>query len=304
MDQPQQSDILSGVGITALGAAAARAVESDRPDRLIEDPFAAAFIDAARLPMAMPLHWPAEGEAVSGQQAIVVHGSNYTGLRSRYFDDYLLAAGNDGIRQVVILAAGLDARAFRLDWPPGVRLFEVDRPAMLEFKDAVLGERGAQARCAREVVAIDLRDDWPAALLAKDFVPTRPTAWLIEGLLPYLSADVELRLFERVDDLSDPESRLSAEHATDLAGMLAGGGLRTLRESAGVDMAGLVQDEPRTDLVPWLTGRGWSAADEPATAVAQRYHRDLNDPRLAQLPGTPLHFGEYLSFLTASRTGA
>jgi methyltransferase (TIGR00027 family) len=301
MSQSEQWDIVSGVGITALGVAAARAVESSRPDRLIDDPYAAAFVRAAALPIPIPLRWPEDWTAVSGQESILVHGSNYTGLRSRYFDDYLMAACSGGIRQVVVLAAGLDARAFRLDWPAGVRLFELDQPKVLEFKDAVLREGGARARCDREVVPIDLRDDWPAALLACGFDPTRPTAWLAEGLLPYLSAEVERQLFGRVGELSTPDSQLSAEHAVDMAGMLAAGGLASLRDS-GVDMAELVHADGQRDLAGWLTGQGWTATDEPAPAVADRYHRDLDDPRLRDLPGTPLHFGEYLAFLAATRT--
>jgi methyltransferase (TIGR00027 family) len=117
MSQRDQWDVTSGIGLTALGAAAGRAIESSRPDRLIEDPFAAAFIDAARSPIPMAVRWPGEGEVVSEADALLVHGSHYIGLRSRFFDDYLSTACAGGLRQVVVLGAGLDTRAFRIGWP-------------------------------------------------------------------------------------------------------------------------------------------------------------------------------------------
>src|SRR3989440_3686905 len=141
--QDPQVRIISGVGFTALAVAAGRAVESSRPDRVIEDPLAAAFVAAAHSPVPLPLRWPEPGTALSDQEVLLLHGADYVGLRSRFCDDYLRRACSDGIGQVVVLAAGLDTRAFRLGWLAGARLFEIDQPSVLEFKDAVLRQEGA-----------------------------------------------------------------------------------------------------------------------------------------------------------------
>jgi methyltransferase (TIGR00027 family) len=137
-------EIASGPGITALGLAAARAVESGTDDRLIDDPFAAAFVDAADTELPMLTEWPKAGTAVSDQHALHLHGSRYTGLRSRFYDDWLVAASSEGVRQIVILGAGLDARAYRISWPPGTVVLEVDQPGVLAFKESVLTELGAR----------------------------------------------------------------------------------------------------------------------------------------------------------------
>jgi methyltransferase (TIGR00027 family) len=164
MTTKQPSGISAGVGLTALTAAAGRAVESSRPDRLIDDPYAAAFVRADDAPLPLPVRWPDEDAELSQQQALLLLGANYVGLRSRVFDDFLREACTSGARQVVILAAGLDTRAYRLDWPPSVRLFEIDQPGVLAFKETVLHDLGARLRCARTAIAVDLRDDWPRAL--------------------------------------------------------------------------------------------------------------------------------------------
>jgi methyltransferase (TIGR00027 family) len=297
----EQWDIVSGVGITALGVAASRAVESSRADRLIDDPYAAAFVRAANLPLPLSLVWPDDAAAVSDQDAVVIHGSVYTGLRSRFFDDFLLAAAADGIAQVVIVAAGLDTRAYRLDWPAGLRIFEIDQPKVLDFKDSVLREGGANPSCDRRVVGVDLRADWPGALLTAGYLPDRPAAWLVEGLLPYLPAAAEEHLFQTITALSAPGSRLSVEHVVDLTGMLARGAYDSIREHTNVDMTSLMNSEPRPDALHWLRHHGWDASQEPATSAAERYDRVLSDPRLSTR-GT-LRLAEDIAFLTASRTG-
>ena len=135
--------------------------------------------------------------------------AGYQGVRSRFFDEALLGAGT---RQVVLLAAGLDARALRLGWPSGTTVFEVDQPRVLGFKDEVIDSVGGTPTARRVTVPVDLRHDWPAALTAAGFDPRLPTAWLAEGLLPYLPADAERLLFERVHALSAPGSRIAVEH--------------------------------------------------------------------------------------------
>ncbi|MEV4259539.1 SAM-dependent methyltransferase, partial [Spirillospora sp. NPDC049652] len=139
-------ELAQGVGRTALGVARMRAAEHRRPDRLFTDPFAAAF--AAAGPPAPP------GRDGPMRDLLILQVI----VRTRFYDDYLRAAADAGIRQVVLLAAGLDTRAFRLDWPAGTRLFEVDLPDVLAFKAATLAD--AEPRCERAAVAADLREEW------------------------------------------------------------------------------------------------------------------------------------------------
>ena len=115
------------------------------------------------------------------------------GVQTRFFDDFFSSAGEAGIRQAVIVAAGLDSRAYRLEWPDGTTVFEVDLPKVLEFKARVLGERGATPKARRIEVAADLRTDWPTPLKAAGFDPHGASAWSVEGILPYLTDDAQRR---------------------------------------------------------------------------------------------------------------
>ena len=192
-----------GVGRTALGMARVRAEESRRPDRLFDDPYAQLFSDAA--PGALPAGVrPAPGDPMAG----VVHGAV---IRTRFYDDFLLDAATRGCRQVVLAGAGLDTRAFRLDWPDGLRLWEIDRPDVLTFKDRILADVGAAPGCERRAVAADLRGPWQGQLVEAGFRPAEPAAWLVEGLLTYLTADEAASLLSAVTELSAPGSRLACE---------------------------------------------------------------------------------------------
>lgn len=212
-------DIVTSVGITALGVAAARAIETHREEPLVSDPYAARFVRAAKPPNPMPTT-PAEAAALVDHEGLWVLNSAYMAVRTRFFDDYFRRATDDGVRQAVILAAGLDSRAFRLDWPQGTAIYEVDQPKVLEFKQEVLDEQGATARGTRRTVPVDLRDNWSAALLDAGFVPDEPTAWLAEGLLPYLPPEAEQLLLDTIDKYSGPGSWLSVEQPIDMARML------------------------------------------------------------------------------------
>jgi methyltransferase (TIGR00027 family) len=187
-----------------------RARESRRPDRLFDDPLAQAFVDA--LPAAVPTGRDRSGPVSAVGAAFYTHVVQ----RTRFFDDYLLDATGGGCRQVVLLAAGLDTRAFRLAWPADVRLFEVDLPDVLAVKDIVLAAEAARPRCARTTVPADLREDWRGALTAAGFEAAAPTAWLTEGLLLYLSAEEVTSLLTTISALSAPGSRFACEHS-DLA---------------------------------------------------------------------------------------
>ncbi|GAB3000140.1 SAM-dependent methyltransferase [Amycolatopsis acidiphila] len=266
-------DIVSGVGITALAVAAARAVESSRAEPLVEDPYAAAFVRAAQAPMPLPTR---AGE-LPREDALWERMSLFLGLRSRFFDEYLAEASTAGVRQVVILAAGLDSRAFRLDWPDETTLFEVDQPRVLEFKDEVLAEQGAQPRCERRTVAVDLRDDWANALLDKGFDPEQPTAWLVEGLLPYLARDAATRLLDTVHSLSALESTVAIEYVHDPKAALEDPAVENMLKEFGFDFAALLPDDPHGDPAEQLAELGWAVGDVSGADLAERYGRQLTD---------------------------
>lgn len=166
---------LTGVGMTALGAAALRAFESGRADRLFNDPYAPAFVAAA--PGILPGTSTADNFGESGPMGPLAEVFVHAVTRTRFFDDYLLAATGAGCGQVVLVAAGLDTRAFRLAWPDGVRLFELDQPDVLAFKERVLADQAARPRCARTAVPVDLRTEWAESLVSAGFDRTVRTAW-------------------------------------------------------------------------------------------------------------------------------
>ncbi|WP_040807621.1 SAM-dependent methyltransferase [Nocardia concava] len=201
-------DITESVGATAIGVAAIRAYETSRADALFRDPYAAKLVGAVG-----SQGWDAIMSGTLSEQARTAGdmrgwalGSVLT-ARTLYFDEYFAAAVRAGIRQIVILAAGLDARAYRLEWPAGTRIFELDQPKVLAFKARALADE--QPAADRREVAVDLRQDWPKALLDKGFEPGEPTAWLAEGLLRYLPGHAQDRLLERLVELSAPGSRMA-----------------------------------------------------------------------------------------------
>lgn len=191
MDQSAQWDILSGVGITALLVAACRAIETHRPDSLVNDPYAEVFVAAADSPVPLPTRSRGDEDFAIPWASM----ATYMGVRSRFFDEFFAAACATGVEQVVLLAAGLDARAFRLDWRPATTVYELDAPKVLQFKDGILAQQAARPRSHRRTVPADLREDWPTALRQAGFDRGRPTAWLAEGLLPFLPDDAKDSLF-------------------------------------------------------------------------------------------------------------
>jgi methyltransferase (TIGR00027 family) len=257
----------TGVGKTALGVALVRAEESRRPDRLFDDPYATAFLEAA--PGAFDREQRAAAEEAGDMAAWGATFWTNAVVRTRFFDDYLLAAADRGIRQIVLLASGLDTRAYRLGWPAGTRLFEVDLPDVLDFKARVLAGRAAVARSEHTVVAADLREAWGAALTGAGLAPDRQTAWLIEGLLIYLSADEAERLLTGVGELSAPGSRLSFEADDVLADPLRQQARNTpaMTEYAALWKGGL------PDPQGWLTAHGWQAERHDRGEEAARYGR-------------------------------
>ncbi|MDO3401217.1 class I SAM-dependent methyltransferase [Mycolicibacterium neoaurum] len=298
-------DIDTSVGTTAVMVAAARAAETAAADPLISDPYARILVDGAGGgPWSMMLDedFAARAEEIDPEAAVLfAHMGNYQAVRTRFFDDYFAEAG---LRQVVILASGLDSRAFRLSWPAGTTVFEIDQPKVLEYKRQVLAEHGVQPTATRVEVAIDLRQDWPAALRSAGFDDTVPTAWLAEGLLMYLPGDAQDRLFEQITALSAPGSRIAAETAP----MQAEERRAQMKErfdrikekfglSDSVDVGELMYNDPdRADLAPWLAGHGWDSA---AVKSADEMRR-LNRWALPEGPDIP-EDDAFSQFVTATR---
>lgn len=250
--------ITTSVGFTALLVAAARAVETERPDALAQDPYARIFLEAAGDPRAVAL--ADAGDGAGNPMAATRH----LGVRTRFFDDVVRDAVTAGIRQIVILAAGLDSRAYRLDLPASTVVYELDQPEVLGFKEEALDAHGAHPAAGLRHVPVDLRDDWPAALRSAGFDGAAPTVWLVEGLLPYLPAAAQALLFERIVELSAPGSRVAVEGQI---GPLDLDGFRAITEKysqegnplGDFDVTSLfVADEDRADPAEFLTAHGWS----------------------------------------------
>jgi methyltransferase (TIGR00027 family) len=195
---------MESVAATCRWIAAVRARESERPDRLFNDPYAAKLAGEAGFAFLDRM----TAESPEGPQgtniAYIVH-------RTRFLDDWMTEGVRQGLRQIVILAAGMDTRAFRLGFPADTRLYELDLPEVISVKEAALQESGAVPSCARKAIAVDLTTDWSKPLLAAGFDPAKPAIWLVEGLLMYLEeADVR-RLLAAVSALAAPGSRISAD---------------------------------------------------------------------------------------------
>jgi methyltransferase (TIGR00027 family) len=255
---------LSGVSKTALGVARVRAQESSRPDRLFSDPYAAAFLEA--FSGAFPREPAAAGSPGSLGSALAFHAV----IRTRFFDDYLLDACASGCRQVVLLAAGLDTRAYRLAWPGGVRLFELDLPEVLTFKDSVLAEKGVVPRCARIPVPADVRGQWSAKLITNGFEASEPTAWLVEGLLIYLTAEEAAHVLTAAGELSAPGSRLSCERGNSGAMAAAAEATPATGTFTSLWKGGLGQDA-----ADWLDRSGWQTQVHHLSALAASYGRPV-----------------------------
>lgn len=283
-------DIATSVGSTAVMVAAARAVETEGPDPLIRDPYAKLLVAAAGTGVWEALLDPSMVDKVAGIDpeiaAVYHHMRNYQAVRTHFFDAFFAEAVAAGVRQVVILAAGLDSRAYRLDWPAGTTVYEIDQPAVLAYKSATLAAAAATPSAERREVPIDLRQDWPAALRAAGFDPAAPTAWLAEGLLMYLPAAAQDRLFEQITELSAPGSRIAAEtaanHADERRAQMSQR-FKAVAERIGlqqtVDVADLIyHDDDRADVRDWLGGHGWRASAQHSADEMRRLGRWADVP--------------------------
>ncbi len=278
-------DIATSVGSTAVMVAASRAAETEREDPLIRDPYARLLVSGAGTgiweSMLAADFVGKVADADPEAAAIFEHMNSYQAVRTHFFDGFFAAAGEAGIRQVVILASGLDSRAYRLAWPSGTTVYEIDQPKVLQYKAARLAEHGVEPAATRREVAMDLRYDWPAALRVAGFDPAPPTAWLAEGLLMYLPAGAQDRLFEQITALSAPGSRVAAETAR----VQVDDRRQEMRErferiaekfgmAATLDIQQLIyEDIDRADVAEWLDTHGWTATAGSSQQEMRRLNR-------------------------------
>lgn len=279
-------DIKTSVGTTAVMVAAARAAETDRPDALIRDPYAKLLVTntgAGALWEAMlDPSMVAKVEAIDAEAAAMVeHMRSYQAVRTNFFDTYFNNAVIDGIRQFVILASGLDSRAYRLDWPTGTTVYEIDQPKVLAYKSTTLAEHGVTPTADRREVPIDLRQDWPPALRSAGFDPSARTAWLAEGLLMYLPTTAQDGLFTEIGGLSAVGSRIAVEtsplHGDEWREQMQLR-FRRVSDALGFEQAVDVQeliyhDENRAVVADWLNRHGWRATAQSAPDEMRRVGR-------------------------------
>ncbi len=264
-------DIATSVGTTAVMVAAARAAETRQDDALITDPYADMLVEGAGTGMWSTMlddEIVERAAAIDPEiAAIFRHMRNYQAVRTHFFDDHFTRASAAGIRQAVILASGLDSRAYRLDWPDGTTVFEIDQPKVLEYKAATLAANDVKPAATLHQVPVDLRHDWPAALREYGFDPKQPTVWLAEGLLMYLPAEAQDRLFSLITDLSAPGSRIAAEAVgvrSDERRAQMQERFEKIADQLGIereiDVAELMYDDPdRANVAEWLNAHGWRA---------------------------------------------
>lgn len=277
-------DIVSSVGYTALLVAGWRALHTISEQPLVRDDYAKLFIAASADPfLSGALADPAQSEGATAFPRLY-------GVQTRFFDEFFTTATQQGVRQAVIVAAGLDSRAYRLQWAGGTTVFEIDQPRVLEFKARVLAEHSAEPAARRVDVAADLRDDWSKPLQANGFDTMLPSAWSVEGILPYLTGDAQDTLFTRITELSAPGSRLAIGalgSCLDQERLLA---LESdhpgLNISGDVDFSTLTYDDAtKTKPAQWLADHGWAVDPVRANPELQREYgrtppqidKDLDD---------------------------
>jgi methyltransferase (TIGR00027 family) len=304
-------EITESVGATALGVAAARAADTESADPLINDPFARVFLDRVghgvwdwyggpELPAEVI---EAEPDMPLRMRALV----GYFATRTKFFDTSFIDAANAGIRQALILAAGLDARSWRLPWPDGTTVYELDQDRVLDFKLATLHDHGVEPKATRVPVAVDLRQDWPTALREAGFDPKAPSVWSIEGLLMYLPATAQELLFDRVQELAAPGSRIAVEG---LGPEFAVPELRAQRRERMDRVRELMAKsgstievpstdelwyfEEREDVGDWLKRHGWDVTATPSDELMASYGRPSPE---GLEEASPTHW-----FISAQRT--
>lgn len=270
-------DITSSVGATALFVAASRALEANKPEPLVVDPYAEIFCRAIGGEWADVLDGRAPDNKLMSEFGR--HFVNYQAARTKYFDDYFYAAADAGVRQVVIPAAGLDSRAYRLAWPDGTVVFELDQPQVLDFKRDVLTRRGEAPTAERREIAVDLRGDWPQALRQSGFDPSTPSAWVVEGLLVYLPAAAQGELFTGIHDLTVRGSHVAVDDGKPFSEEL----FKAAREEEHASDDGnrfftLIYNEQHAPAIDWFTEHGWQGEAIDLPDYFRQIARPLPDP--------------------------
>jgi methyltransferase (TIGR00027 family) len=289
-------DLASSVGATATAVAASRAMASQNPDALLNDPWADPLVRAVGIDTFVKL---IDGETGQTDDPLLNRRAmkEQIAVRTRFFDDFFVLAAESGIRQAVILASGLDTRAYRLPWPADTKVFEIDQPEVIAFKTRTLADLGAEPAAERTTVAIDLREDWPAALVEAGFDQKLPTAWSAEGLLVYLPPDTQDRLFDNIAGLSAPGSRIATEHMdlrdvpADWADRLTE---RSRRIGSNINLAELFYSGDRNPAADYLKDRGWHIDIQTTSQIYAANGFQLPDDELAP-------FGDDSGYLTATR---
>jgi methyltransferase (TIGR00027 family) len=277
-------DLASSVGATATMVAAGRAMATKDPRGLINDPFAeplvrAVGVDLFTKMMDGELDLDAIENVTPVRMRAMIDGM---AVRTRYFDDYFINATGAGVRQAVILASGLDSRAYRLPWPPATVVYEIDQPQVIEFKTITLAGIGAEPTATRRTIPIDLRAEWPAALQAAGLDAAAPTAWLAEGLLIYLPPEAQDRLFDNITALSAPGSTIATEFVPGIIDFDAD----RVREMSGafrdhgvdIDMASLVYAGDRNHVLDYLRTKGWGVEGVTRTELFRHHGIDVPAP--------------------------
>jgi methyltransferase (TIGR00027 family) len=274
-------DLASSVGATATMVAAARALASKEENPLICDPYAEPLVRAVGNDFFTKLVDGAisTGDADDGGAAAQL--TAMMAVRTRFFDDFFINATRDGVRQAVILASGLDSRPYRLPWPAGAVVYEIDQPQVLGAKTATMAQIGATPMADLRTVAVDLRDDWPEALRQCGFDDGQPTAWSAEGLLMYLPPDAQDSLFDNITELSAPGSQLATEYHPD-GGAALGDRSSALADQWGdhgfdVDLSDLVYPGERRNVADYLTSQGWQVRSRTRPEVFAGYDRVFPD---------------------------
>jgi len=284
-------NLATSVGATATMVAAARAIATKADNPVIEDRFAEPLVRAVGVDFFT--RW-ASGEVdaadLDDHESTwkLGHMPDAMAARTRFFDAFFRDAAQAGIRQAVILAAGLDSRAYRLAWPADMTVFEIDQPEVIEFKTTTLAGLGAAPKADLRTVAIDLRQDWPKALLAAGLDKSRPTAWIAEGLFGYLPPDAQDRLLDNITALSAEGSQLACEDVPDRSHvdkerareMMRGASAKWREHGLELDFADLGFEGERNDVTAHLQSLGWRT-------VATPMRRLLADNGLAAIPQNP-----------------
>ena len=277
-------DLASSVGATATFVAVGRAMASRDPRGLINDPFAEPLVRAVGVDFfTKMMDGELDIDAIENASPVRIQAmTDGMAVRTKYFDDYFVNATDTGVRQAVILASGLDSRAYRLPWPAGMVVYELDQPQVIEFKTTTLAGIGAEPTATRRTIPIDLRADWPAALQVAGLDTTAPTAWLAEGLLIYLPPEAQDRLFDNITALSVPGSTIATEFVPGIVDFDAD----RVREAAGafrehgvdVDLASLVYAGDRNHVVDYLRTKGWDVEGVTRTELFKRHGIDVPAP--------------------------